>query len=83
MGAFNADGGVNLFAQQQVPQELGDLANARQLSYGDTLQNFLTLAQAASPEGGPTQPASLTRTQQFTGDNGLIGASFTTHLELS
>lgn len=83
VGTFNPDGSVNLFPPQQVQQELGDLANARQLSYGDTLQNFLTLAQAASPDGGPTQPASLTDSQQFTGDNGLVGASFTTHLDLS
>jgi hypothetical protein len=83
VGTFGADGHVNLFSQQQIQQELGELANARETSYGDTLQNFLTLAQAASPDGGPTQPASLTDTQQFTGDNGLIGGSFTTHLELS
>ena len=82
VGTFGPDGQINMFSQQQIDQEQAALADVRKQTYGDALQNFLTLAQAASPGGGPVQGASITDQQQFVGDNGLIGANLTTHFDL-
>jgi hypothetical protein len=77
-----SNGQLDPFSSQQVQSEETMLANARQLSYEDSLQNFMTLAQAGSPNG-QIAASSYTDQQQFVGDNGMISASFDTSFSLS
>jgi hypothetical protein len=76
------DGQVTLFPQAQIQSEESDLAQMRQTSYSDSLQNFMMLAQAGETNG-QVGAATYADQQQFTGDNGLISASFDTSLTLT
>lgn len=76
------NGKLDPFSAAQIQSEESMEANAGQLSYEDSLQNFLTLAQAGSPNG-QIAASSYTDQQSFVGDNGLISASYNTSFSLS
>jgi hypothetical protein len=82
VGSVSEDGQVTLFPQAQIQSEESDLAQMRQTSYSDSLQNFMMLAQAGETNG-QVGAATYADQQQFTGDNGLISASFDTSLTLT
>jgi hypothetical protein len=58
------------------------VANMGQISFADSLQNFLALAQAGSPNG-EVGASSYTDQQQFVGDNGLVSTYFDTSFSLN
>jgi hypothetical protein len=82
VGTMTADGQMIPFSSAQVQSEEAMAANVGQLSYADSLQNFLTLAQAGSPDG-QVSASSYKDSQQFTGDNGLIGVASFANYSLS
>ena len=77
VGTMNADGTMTPFSQAQVQSEEDLANNARQTAYGNALQNFMALNQAA---GG--QINSFTDQESFTADNGLVGGNYDTSLSL-
>ena len=81
VGTFGANGKVNLFPEQQINAEYSALANASQASFSDSLQNFLTLSQQASPAGA-SGPSTFSDQEQFSIDGGLVSGNFDTSLSL-
>jgi hypothetical protein len=79
VGTVGANGAVQMFSPQQIQGEEDDVAKMRQSAFTDSLQNFMTLAQ----EGGQMGASSYTDQSSFTGDNGLISASFNSQFSLS
>jgi hypothetical protein len=76
-----SDGTLKPFSSPQIQADESALAGVRQTAYADSLQNFLLLAQASSTNG-QIGACSYSDQQQFSGDNGLISASFNTSLSL-
>src|ERR1700761_8958209 len=71
VGTMSASGKLTPFSAAQVQSEETMAAKMSQISFADSLQNFLTLAQAGSPSG-QLAGASMTDQQSYTADNGLI-----------
>jgi hypothetical protein len=82
VGTIDANGQMVPFSAAQVQGEEAMVSNMRQVSFADSLQNFLTLAQAGSPDG-QVATSTYSDQQQFTGDNGLVSASFDTSFSLT
>jgi hypothetical protein len=82
VGAMSADGQLIPFSSAQIQSEEAMAANAQKIQFEDSLQNFLTLAQAGSANG-QVGPASYRDQQQFVGDNGLVSVSSDTSFSLS
>ena len=82
VGTFSPDGTYNPFPKAQVDQEEAQVADYRQSTYADALQNFMTLAQIGST-GGSVGSASYSDTQSFTSSNGLVSGSFKSNFDLS
>jgi hypothetical protein len=82
VGTMSADGQMVPFSAAQVQGEEAMAANMRQISFADSLQNFLTLAQAGSPDG-QVGASSYSDQQQFTGDNGLVSTFSDTSFSLN
>jgi hypothetical protein len=82
VGTIDANGQMVPFSAAQVQSEEAMASNMRQVSFADSLQNFLTLAQASSPDG-QVATSTYSDQQQFTGDNGLVSASFDTSFSLT
>ncbi|THD64341.1 hypothetical protein [Phenylobacterium sp.] len=81
VGTISPNGQMDPFSPAQVQSEENMVANMGQASFADSLQNFLTLAQAGSPNG-QVAASSYSDQQQFTGDNGLVSAYFNTSFSL-
>jgi hypothetical protein len=77
-----SNGRLQPFSSQQIQSEESALTSMGQTAYADSLQNFLSLAQASSLNG-QIGACSYNDQQQFCGDNGLISASFDTNLSLN
>ncbi len=78
VGTMGSNGVMQMFSPQQIQSEQDDLSKMRQSAYSDSLSNFMTLAQ----EGGQMGGSSYTDQQSFTGDNGMISASFSSQFAL-
>lgn len=70
-----SNGQLDPFSPQQIQSEEDMVANMRQQSFADSLQNFLNLSQASSPDG-QIAASSYSDQQSFTGDNGLVSVAF-------
>jgi hypothetical protein len=77
-----SNGVLQPFSSQQIQDEESSLAEMRQTAFTDSLQNFLSMAQESSVNG-QIGSCSYSDQQEFTGDNGLISASFDTSLSLN
>jgi hypothetical protein len=82
VGSVSAGGAVTLFPQAQIQAEETEAAQMRQTAFGDSLQNFMLLAQAGAANG-QIGAATYSDQQQFTADNGLISMSADTNLSLT
>jgi hypothetical protein len=81
VGTMTPGGQLDPFSSAQIQSEETMVANMGQISFADSLQNFLALAQAGSPNGEVTA-SSYTDQQQFVGDNGLVSMSYNTSFSL-
>jgi hypothetical protein len=82
VGTLTPGGQLTPFSSAQIQSEETMVANMGQISYADSLQNFLTLAQAGS-SNGQVGASSYTDQQQFVGDNGLVSTYFDTSFSLN
>jgi len=82
VGTMTPSGQLDPFSSAQIQSEQAMVANMGQISFADSLQNFLALAQAGSPNG-EVGTSSFTDQQQFVGDNGLVSVSFNTSFSLN
>ncbi len=82
VGAMTPGGQLDPFSLTQIQSEEAMVANMGQISFADSLQNFLALAQAESPNG-EVGASSYTDQQQFVGDNGLVSTYFDTSFSLN
>ncbi|MEJ0066222.1 MAG: hypothetical protein WDM85_13070 [Caulobacteraceae bacterium] len=82
VGTMTPDGQLVPFSAAQVQSEENMVANMSHISYADSLQNFLALAQAGSANG-QAGASSYSDQQQFVGDNGLVSANFDTSFSLN
>jgi hypothetical protein len=82
VGTMNPDGSLNMFSPQQIADEKATASKMNQQAFADSLQNFLTLAQAGD-SNGQIANASFTDQQSFVGDNGLISGGSQTSFSVS
>jgi hypothetical protein len=82
VGTMTADGKLQPYSAAQVQGEEDMVANMGQIAFADSLQNFLTLAQAGS-SSGQLAASSYSDQQSFIGDNGLVSATYSTSFSLS
>ncbi len=81
VGTMGPDGQMVPYSAQQVQSEIAAAQNVQKTAYGDSLQNFLALAQAADP-AGQIGAASYSDQQNFVGDNGNISVQTDTSFAL-
>ena len=81
VGTMTPNGQLDPFSPAQIQSEDAIVANMGQISFADSLQNFLALSQAGS-QNGEVGVSSYTDQQQFVGDNGLVSMSINTRFSL-
>lgn len=81
VGTITPDGKLDPFSSAQVQSEMAMVANMGQISFADSLQNYLALAQAGSPTG-EISASSYSDQQRFVGDNGLVSVAYNTSFAL-